>query len=75
MIIAYNLVGTLARFGSGRGIAEFTLNSGAVLGLTMGDVLVLAGLVALFLEMLKSARPRGGAIVDHIFSVGFSSSR
>ncbi len=42
--------------------------SGAKLVLTVGDALVLAGLAALFFEVIKSARPRAGTVVDHILS-------
>jgi hypothetical protein len=70
VVIAYNVVVFLPGFAPGAEIANFTMSSGAVVALTTGDVLILAGLVALFFEMLKSARPRGGAIVDHILSVG-----
>src|SRR5436190_9949178 len=70
VIIAYNVLALLPGFAPGAEIGEFTLASGAVVALTTGDILILAGLVALFFEMLKSARPRGGAIIDHILSVG-----
>jgi hypothetical protein len=70
VIIAYNLLAFLPGFTPGAQIADFAMPSSAVVALTTGDALVLAGLVALFFEMLKSARPRGGAIVDHILSVG-----
>jgi hypothetical protein len=70
VVVAYNILAFLPGFAPGAEIAEFTMTSGAVVALRTGDVLILAGLVALFFEMLKSARPRGGAIVDHILSVG-----
>ena len=70
VVIAYNMLAFLPGFVPGAEIGEFTLASGAVVVLTTGDILVLAGLIALFFEMLKSARPRGSAIVDHILSVG-----
>ena len=44
------------------------LASGATLTLTFGDFFTLAGLVALFLEMLKAARPSRGTILDHMLS-------
>jgi|SRR6185503_9057635 len=69
VIAAYNLVAILPGLAPDSEIVEFTMSSGGVLGLTVGDILVLAGLVALFLETLKSAKPRGGTVVDHIFSV------
>lgn len=44
------------------------LASGADLTLRMGDLFTLAGLVALFFEMLKAARLGAGTIVDHMLS-------
>jgi len=70
VIIAYNALALLPGFSPGGEIAEFRLSSGAIIVLTTGDILILAGLVTLFFEMLKSARPRAGAILDHILSVG-----
>lgn len=46
-----------------------TLASGAEMTLRVGDYFVIAGLVALFLEMLKAARPGRAAILDHILSI------
>lgn len=48
---------------------SMTLASGAEMTLRTGDFFVIAGLVALFLEMLKAARPGRAAVMDHIFSV------
>lgn len=48
---------------------SMTLASGAEMTLRGGDIFVIAGLVALFLEMLKAARPGRAAVVDHILSV------
>lgn len=45
-----------------------TLSSGALFALRSGDVFTLAGLVALFLEMLKAARLGAGTIIDHMLS-------
>lgn len=47
---------------------SMTLASGAEMTLRGGDFFVIAGLVALFLEMLKAARPGRSAILDHILS-------
>lgn len=46
-----------------------TLASGAEMTLRGGDIFVIAGLVALFLEMIKAARPGRAAVLDHILSV------
>jgi hypothetical protein len=47
---------------------SMTLASGAEMTLRGGDFFVLAGLGALFLEMLKAARPGRASVVDHILS-------
>jgi hypothetical protein len=38
--------------------------------ITLGDLIVLVGIVTLFLEMMKAARPGSGAIADHLASTG-----
>ena len=48
---------------------SMTLASGAEMTLRGGDVFVIAGLLALFLEMLKAARPGRAAVLDHILSI------
>ena len=49
------------------------LASGAGFSLRAGDFFVLAGLVALFFEMLKAARAGRGTIADHMLSTaGFA---
>jgi len=47
---------------------SMSLASGAEMTLRGGDVFVAAGLFALFLEMLKAARPGRATILDHILS-------
>jgi hypothetical protein len=44
------------------------LPSGAEFYLKVGDLFVLAGLVALFFEIIKAARLGAGTIVDHMLS-------
>ena len=47
---------------------NLTLPSTAVFALRAGDFFTLAGLVALFVEMLKAARSSTSAVIDHILS-------
>ena len=42
--------------------------SGAVWVLTVGDLLIIIGLVALFIEVFKATRPSDAEIFDHILS-------
>lgn len=46
-----------------------TLPSAGVWQLTLGDILLVAGLFLLFFEILKATRTGGSSIVDHAFSM------
>lgn len=52
----------------GADLTSLTLPSGAVMTLTTDHIFILAGLVALFFEMLKAARLGAGTIIDHMLS-------
>ena len=43
--------------------------SGALWNISFGDMILITGLVVLFVELLKSAAPRGTAIVNHGLSM------
>lgn len=47
---------------------DTVLPSGAEIFFLVGDVFVMAGLVALFIEILKAARYAGNTILDHMLS-------
>ena len=47
-----------------------SLPSTATLDLSLGDLLVLLGLILLFFEIFKSTRTGTSSIVDHLLSVG-----
>ena len=47
---------------------SFILPSESEIFFKLGDMFVLAGLAALFLEVLKAARPGRGSIIDHMMS-------
>jgi hypothetical protein len=51
-----------------------TLPSGAAWTLSLGDLLILAGISLLFLEIVKTSRSRRAGI-DHALSMACSSSR
>ena len=69
VIAAYLLMGSGGGMMIDGDAYSMTLASGAEMTLRGGDFFVIAGLVALFLEMLKAARPGRAAVVDHILSV------
>lgn len=45
-----------------------TMVSGLAWTLTMGDLLLIASLVLLFIEVLKATRTGSGSIIDHLLS-------
>ncbi|SIR40446.1 hypothetical protein SAMN05880582_11254 [Rhizobium sp. RU20A] len=69
----YNLA-MIGLFGAAPGIFDaemlaFTMVSGARWGLTFGDLLIVAALALLFVEILKATRISSKAIVDHMLSL------
>ncbi len=68
----YHLIVLIGVAGLG-GIASVVLSiplvSGAILALTMGDLLVLLGLVLLYIEIFKATRTGTSSIVDHLLSM------
>lgn len=68
VIIAYLLMGMGGSLMLDADAYSATLASGAEFTLRAGDFFILAGLVALFIEMLKAARPGAGTIADHMLS-------
>lgn len=71
LLISYNI---LAFFTAGetpifeRAIYDWTLASGATIGLTVDMAIVFMGMVAFFIELLKSTKTSTDAIIDHSLS-------
>jgi hypothetical protein len=70
VIIVYNLMAFAGILDTEATAFSADMASGAVFALKTADVFTLAGLVALFFEMLKAARLRVGTVFDHILSTG-----
>jgi hypothetical protein len=69
ILIAYNLLAyTMADIGAP--LFALTLFSGAVWNISMGDILIVAGLVLLYLEIIKSTHTGRTAALDHTMSMG-----
>ena len=68
VILIYNLIVFLSATALGDTVLSVPMMSGAVLGVTIGDLVVLLGLVVLFIEVLKSARAAASTILDHMLS-------
>ena len=68
VIAAYLLLGAGAGLMVDADAYSATLPSGMELTLRTGDIFILAGLAALFLEILKAGRAGRGTILDHMLS-------
>lgn len=69
VIVAYLVMGLSGGLMLDGDAYSMTLASGAVMTIRAGDVFTIAGLVALFFEMLKAARAGASTIVDHMLSM------
>lgn len=70
--LLYNL-GLAGVFGAGGDpwagqILSVGMMSGGVFSMTLGDLMVLVGLVFFFIELLKSTRTSNASILDHLLS-------
>lgn len=63
------LIGVAGLGGITSVVLSLPLVSGATLALTTGDLLVLAGLVLLYIEIFKATRTSTASIVDHLLSM------
>ncbi|KQZ29591.1 hypothetical protein ASD50_02280 [Mesorhizobium sp. Root552] len=72
--IIYNL-GLAGFFGSGINgdpwaseILSIGMMSGGVFSMTLGDLMVVIGLIFFFIEILKSTRTSNASVIDHLLS-------
>lgn len=69
VIIAFNILGVSGQWMDSESLIwDGVLPSGGEFYLTVGNLFVLAGLVALFFEIIKAARLGAGTITDHMLS-------
>jgi len=69
-LVLFNLLGII--YGGspwGNVVFELPLIAGAA-QMTLGDLMVILGIVMLFFEMLKAARPGPRTIINHLVSTG-----
>ena len=64
VMVIYTALAIDPNFSAGSAFMDWVLPSGAELFLTFGDVIVIAGLVALFFEVIKSARLGAGTVIE-----------
>ena len=69
VVLAYNLLAFTINTGIVQPLKSITLFSGAAWGISIGDLLLIAGLVMLYIEILKSTHTARTAAVDHSLSV------
>ena len=70
VIAAYNLMVFVTGTALDGPVLGYPLPSGQPILLTVGDLLVAAGLVLLYLEISKATRTGVTSIIDHVLSIG-----
>ncbi|RWK64472.1 hypothetical protein [Mesorhizobium sp.] len=70
--VLYNL-GLLGIFGGGDDpwasqLFSIRMMSGGVFSMTLGDLIVLIGLILFFIEIVKSTRTSSASVMDHLLS-------
>jgi len=68
VILIYNLIVFLSATPLNDPVLSVPMISKAVMTVTVGDLVILLGLVVLFIEVLKSARSTTATILDHMMS-------
>lgn len=68
VILIYNLIVFLSATALNDPVLSVPMISRAVMTVTVGDLVILLGLVVLFIEVLKSARSTTATILDHMMS-------
>jgi hypothetical protein len=69
VVIAYNLIVFLTGFTMASTVISIALVSGTIWVLTLGDVLLVFGLLMLFLELVNATRTGSSTIVNHALSM------
>jgi len=68
VILIYNLIVFMSATALNDPVLSVPMISKAVMTVTVGDLVILLGLVVLFIEVLKSARSTSATILDHMMS-------
>jgi hypothetical protein len=68
VILVYNLIVFVSATALDDAVFSVPMISRAVMTVTVGDLVILLGLVVLFIEVLKSARSTTATILDHMMS-------
>ena len=70
VVALYNIIALFTGSAMEGALWSPSLPSDATLVLSLGNLLVILGLILLFFEIFKSTRTGTSSIVDHLFSVG-----
>jgi hypothetical protein len=70
VVIAYDVLVLLVGLDPGRRLFATVLPSGGIWTMQLGDLLVCAGLILLYLEILKATRTTRASALDHALSTG-----
>jgi len=70
VVVIYNVLALIMGVAMDGAIWSPALPSNANLNLSVGDLIVVFGLILLFVEIFKSTRTGTSSIIDHLLSVG-----
>ncbi len=70
VVAAYNVLVFVTGTPLGGPLVALTLPSGQAISLSVGDLLIAAGLFLLYLEIFKATRTGMSSIIDHVLSIG-----
>ncbi len=69
VVAAYNVLVFVTGTPLGGSLVGLTLPSGQPISLSVGDLLIAAGLLLLYLEIFKATRTGTSSIIDHVLSI------
>lgn len=72
LLAIYNIIlffGEKAGFGMQSKVYTFTMLSGASVTIHVGEMLLMVGIAALYIEIFKATRTSSASIFDHLFSM------
>lgn len=69
VVIVYNIIVFLTGFTMETGVFSVPLVSGTAWQVTIGDVLLVFGLIMLFLELINATRTGAATIINHALSM------
>jgi hypothetical protein len=69
VFIAYNFIVLVSHLSLQNPLLQFSMLSGGHLSFNLSDLLLILGILALYIELIKSTRTNTASVLDHVFSM------